>query len=451
MSAMKTKKRLLWGLAGLVGAAALAAGLLWGYEGARTARAEAVNAVRGRLEDEIALEGEVYFAGSEPHYIRGAASMNLYVERVAVQPGSYVKAGDVIYEASLPSYEAELEKVYQLYRAEVSKYAEKSAAGLHFGQSSPHNDYYNAMMAATEEYWDKLYLARAAALAAGQELPDDASAWLSAAAGEAELAGAVREAAAAKQRMDEATATLKSIYDKGVPVPRLGDAYFNYIRELDTLKEGVYRQLAALMDFEHRVQGLKTGRAERDGWIAELNLKEGELYDGGKPAWRLSAEGEQPLLRCEIGGLEREIAPGTRARLAGGEEAFTVTGTEEKEDGRKYLLLAPDGALVTQEGKLAALMEEKQDLLLDYRSERETALLPAAALRLDSQGNYFVWTADRQGSLIPGLSPLRVRRQAVTVLDTSGDTVAVEEDLKDIELLLREDRALREGMRVLIR
>ncbi len=447
--AMKMKKVLIKALLALACAALLltAAFALW--QALDTAQVETVLPVRGRLRDEIPLEGEVYFKESDAYSIPLAAKLNLYVEEVRVRPGSRVQPGDVLFTASVPGYEAELEKLMKAYREAVAKYSEKSAAGLHFGQSSPHNDYYNAMIHATENYWEKLYRARTAALAAGQELPANIADWKAGLSGTRDkaLEEAVREALSAKEAMDGATATLKSIYEEGKPVPRLGDAYFAYIKELDGLKDGVYEQLRVLMDFERKVDALKMTKAEAGGYVTELNVKEGEGYDGSKPAYRLSAAGEKPLIRCETSHLTKELRTGLQAGLPGG-GSLSVVSTEKTPDGKTWAYLEPDEELLKTPEGVERLMEKKQALRLRYEAEETATLLPAGALHLDGDGRYFVWTARKAGGLLPGLSADRAARQEVTVLETSQDMAAVREELTGLQVLYRENKALHEGRRV---
>ena len=75
---------------------------------------------------------------------------------------------------------------------------------------------------------------------------------------------------------------------------------FEYIKDIDGKSEELYRLIDEMTALERQKAALETVRAPRDGWLTEFDLKQGDTYDGSKPAYSLSAPGEQPVMRCDI-------------------------------------------------------------------------------------------------------------------------------------------------------
>ena len=98
----------------LVGLLILSFTILAGMFAARAVRGLSAAEVRavspgwGRLEDTLSAEAEIYFPQSEAFTIPQAGKLNLLVEEVMGVPGSRVKAGDILFTASVPGYEEEL-------------------------------------------------------------------------------------------------------------------------------------------------------------------------------------------------------------------------------------------------------------------------------------------------------------------------------------------------------
>ena len=274
----------------LVGILVLTSTLLAGFLAARAVRSlsaaevRSVSLGRGRLEDALSAEAEVYFPQSEAFTITGAGKLNLLIEEVVAIPGSRIKAGDILFTASVPGYEEELAKLRESYSQQARKYADAVAGSKRFPQTSEHNNYYNAMLRAADIYWDKLLGAKLAATIAGFELPGDIGAWADAAAPD-EVNAAMQEALEAKNGMDEAADLLKRIYtSQDPPAARTPDGTFGLIKAIDEEREKAYELLGQMLALEKQKLALESIKAGRDGWLTELSLKKGDVYNGSKPA-----------------------------------------------------------------------------------------------------------------------------------------------------------------------
>lgn len=481
---MNTKKRALKGLLILTCFLLVCMFFARTVQTITTAKVQKITATRGKLEDQIPVQGEIYFSQSEPYTIGAARKLNLVVDKVLARPGYLIKPGDALFTAMIPGYEEELAKVKDSYEQKVRERAEKVAGSLRIKQTSEHNDYYNAMVKATDLYWEKLFEAKAAALRAGQELPDDIEVWgqgptlpqkddsvgdsgeeteNDSAAEQAEVNApsaeeealvamekAMKEAREAKVAQDEATDLLRRIYTgQGSPTARTGDAVFTYIKEIDKMSEEIHDLLDQMMTLEQQRLELQTIRAQREGWLTEFALKPGDAYDGNKPAYALSTAGELPVLRCDISQVTKSIAKGMKVRLEGSERDLTISDVQLTADGKKYAIVELDEDGVSSLGGLSKLMGENLRASIIYKAQRTTTLLPASALRSSGENAYYVYVIQQNWGGMLGNSSSTVKKQDVTVIETSAKLVAVEDDLSYMEIADREDRALTDGQAVM--
>lgn len=452
---MSMRKKMLVGLLILI--CILTAGLfaLRAVRGLSAAEVRAVSLSRGRLEDTLSAEAEIYFPQSEAFTITGAGKLNLLIEEVMAVPGSRVKAGDILFTASVPGYEEELAKLRDSYSQQARKYADAVAGSKRFPETSEHNNYYNAMLRAADIYWDKLLGVKLAAAAAGFELPGDIGAWADAEAPD-EVNAAMQEALEAKNGMDEAADLLKRIYkSQDPPAARTPDGTFGLIKAIDEEREKAYELLGQMLALEKQKLALESIKAGRDGWLTELSLKKGDVYNGSKPAYSLSAPGTDPVIRCDITELVKvkRIREGMTVRLRGSETDLMISEVQTAGNGKTYALIKLDEAVITSLGGLARLMEKKQAADIQYVSEQTAALLPAGALRSDADKKYFVYVIEEKGAGALDTSPYILKRLDVNVLETSDQLVAVEAvegGLDGLKIAYKENKALRDGQRVIV-
>lgn len=452
---MSMRKKTLYGFLILV--CALTAGLFAAraVRSLSAAEVRAVSLIRGKLEETLSAEAEVYFPQSETFTITQAGSLNLLIEEVLAIPGSRVKAGDILFTASIPGYEEELAKLRDSYSRQARKYADAVAGSKRFPETSEHNNYYNAMLRAADIYWDKLLGAKLAAAAAGFELPGDTGAWVDAAAPD-EVNAAMLEALEAKKGMDEAADLLKRIYtSQNPPAARTPDGTFGLIKAIDEEREKAYELLDQMLALEKQKLTLESIKAGRDGWLTELSLIKGDVYSGSKPAYSLSAPGTDPVIRCDITELVKvkQIREGMTVRLRGSETLLMISEVQTAGNGKTYAIIKLDEAVISSLGGLARLMEKKPAADILYVSERTAALLPAGALRSDADKKYFVYVIEEKEAGALDTSPFILKRLDVNVLETSHLLVAVEAaegDPDGLKIAHKENKALSDGQRVLV-
>ena len=444
---------------------------------AATAKVQIITATRGKLDDTITVPGEIRFSNSEPFTIKGAGTLNLVVDKVMARAGYLIKPGDVLFTGSVPDFEDKLKELRLAYEKKVRERTEAVAGSLRILQTSEQNDYYNAMVKATDEYWDKLFKAKAAAIAAGHELSDDPNEWNLPPAGTADdtqavqagprtqeefgggddepeenMKAAMREALDAMRKKDEASLLFKSFYTGNRrPAPKVSGDVFDYIKKIDGMNEEIHGYLDEMLELEKLKLRLQTIRADREGWLTEFDLKAGDRYDGSKPAYALSAPGELPVLRCDITDISKResISKGMKARVQGAEREMTISGVEEAADGKTYAIIELEESNISALGGLSRLMSEKPSVSILYKSPKTATLLPLTALRDGGDDRYYVYIIDQDRDGILGNSTYRVKKREVTVIETSARLAAVGDDLSELKIADREDRTLSEGQAVM--
>ena len=466
---MNTKRKALKGLLILVCVLLASMYFAQTVQTITTAKVQKVSATRGKLEDRIDVKGEVRFSNSEPFTLDDARSMKLTVNQVLAQRGGLIMSGEPLFTAILPDYESKMEQLRADYKEKVRARAQKVADNIRMMQTSEQNEYHNAMLKATDEYWDKLFKARAAALAAGHELPDDIGQWdipgaedIGNSAPQADgteeteddklantMRAAMREAHEAALARDEATERLKRLY---VDRKTVYEPVFEYIKDIDKKSEELYRLIDDMTALERQKLALEAVRAPREGWLTEFDLKQGDTYDGSKPAYSLSAPGEQPVMRCDITDVPKvkAISKGMKASVEGSERELSVSDVLVMADGKKYALIDLDETTVAELGGLSRLMRQPLNVKIIYKAQRTTTLIPLSALN-EGQGEnaYFVYVISQNyGGLLSG-STMTVEEMKVTLIDKSARMAAIEEDIAHREIADRADRPLSNGQAVM--
>lgn len=412
-----------------------------------TPKVQRISPTKGKLEEKIPLTAQVYFPQTEEIVIEAAADLHLTVEQVKVKAGTQVSKGDVIFTATAPEYESKRKEIQENYDKKVRELAEERAGNVRLATTSTQNEAYNALMDAYEAYYQARYQARLAAQNAGYTLPADETTWAELTDAPVTVRQAAASSAAALAAMEESFQTLKSFYTKG---GRVGDSTFTYIKKLDGIREEIDDYAAQLMELDTLRQSLLTITAPHDGYITEITLKRGDAYEGVKTAYIISAEGSEPVLRANVSQVSKTLKEGAKVSLTDG-TASTITALETGADGTKYVQIALNKDVLKSGGGLANLLKETSiDVTVTYKASKNTTLIPASALRQDSDGSYYVYVVNQNygGGLLDN-SGYVLQKTTVTVLEKTDKMVSIGEELQWSEIADREDRALSDGQAVM--
>ncbi len=413
-----------------------------------TPKIQRITATKGKLEEKISLSAQIYFPETEDVTVKNAKKLGVTIDSVKVRAGYKVEKGDVIYTASASEYETKRKEIQDNYDKKVKELAEHRAGSIRLATTSVHNDTYNAMLDAHEAYYRAQYAARLAAQEAGYALPQDEASW-------AELPDApqaVQEAAAkaveAGAALDAAVLALKRVYITGNG--RVGEATFDFIKKLDQFKADLADLQKQLLELDLLNESLQEITAPHAGYITQVALKQGDSYDGTKPAFTISQENAVPALRADISAVTKTLSKGNKAALESG-ASTQVTEIVQDPDGKKYALLElTEEALRTGGGMSRMIGESAIPVTVTYKAAKNTTLLPASAVRQDNDNSYYVYVVSRNyGVGLLGGSEYTVKKSTVTILEKTDKLVSLGEDLQYTEIADREDRALTDGQAVM--
>lgn len=411
-----------------------------------TPKVQRISASKGKLEEKISLTGAIYFPQTKAYKIKDALKMSITVDEVMVRPGYQVQEGDVLFTAYAPDFESKMAELEQKYTDKVGELSAEYAAHIKQKQQSEHNVIYNALMEDMENYYLQLYRLTAAAALDGYSLPADESTFASITDAPENTQAALDSYLAALAQKEESAQKLRQLYQTGQN--RVGDNTFQYVKKLDEYRSAIYDIQQEMLELEMLNHALSTITAPQDGYITAFDLKEGDIYDGSKTAFSMSAPDAEPALRADITSVSKTIREGSKAELSSGGECKVVS-VENAADGKKYAVLSLSSKAIQSAGGMSRLIADPAiPLTLQYKAAKSATLLPASCVRTDGSETY-VYIVERTYGGILDSSGYTIRKQTVTVLEKTDQIVSVAEDLSYIEIADREDRALTEGQAVM--
>ena len=453
---MKLKRFALKGLMILAVAVALCMFFARTVQTITTPKVQLVTASNGRFEEKMTFQAQVYFPSTQEVTIKEAQKLNVKVKRVYVKPGHYVKKGETIFTAEATSYEEDMKKLREDYDAKSKELIQLDIDNRKLSRESRQNELYDAMLEARDALTQAAYDARFTALEAGVTLSGDVSAWPQQLAlmGEVpeDVRKAVDKAAAAQSAYQAASDTFYQILEN--KKLKVGDATFKYINDRNALLKAMDELTEDMVNLSVTMSALAEVRAEQDGYIVSVEISEGDVYDGVKAAYTMSAEGSQPVLRVAVNNTERTIADDTKAEIAS-ETYGTVKSKVEKTvvaaDGSKYLhILMPEEWLGEDSSAVRRLVSDGGvQVSITYRAKQSTTLLPPSAVRSEGENADYVYLIENSWGGFMSSSSMKVVKTSVTVLERSDKAVSIAEDLSYRQVADREDRALSDGQTVM--
>lgn len=413
-----------------------------------TPKIQRISATKGKLEEKISLSATVYFPETVAVFIPEAKKLGLSISEVKVRAGYQVKAGDVLFTADATEYESKRQEIQDNYDKKVRELAEERASHVRIASSSTQNDRYNQLLAAYDSYYTARYETYRLAKLHDYLLPALESIWGTLTDAPQELADAAQKTVQAKAYLDECEKTLRSIYTTGKD--QVNDTTFDHIKKMDALREDIAEYQQQLLELDTLYETLREIKAPHDGYITEIAVKQGESYDGSKAAYSISAEGAEPVLRADVSNVTKTLAAGNKVTLENG-ATTQLQSTEITPTGQKYALIELNSAVLKAGGGMSRMIAETAiPLTLTYKAAKSTTLLPASAVRQDSDGSYYVYVINRSyGGGILSSNDTVVKKTTVTVLEKTDKMVSLADDLQYTEIADREDRALTDGQAVM--
>jgi len=419
-----------------------------------TPQVSLADAQTGRLDQRIGLTAKLYFPNPEPVYLQEAAQYSVVVMRLYVKPGFPVKEGDLLFTTSMPDYQSKMDDLVKSYDAEVVKLMKLEGENRRSRErKSPQNELYEQTLASQIQLAEARTSARARALSAGIDLPDGIAQWNAAVAGADEaVRDAVARAVAKSAAHDELTERFYKSYDDSKL--RVSGDLFKYIQDREEHYKEMGKIEAQMTQLEAAMLSLHEIRAAREGYVIEVNIQEGDVYDGKKAAYSMNNLEKPPVLRADASGTDRVIEKGTKATVRADRSEWnsTVLDVGIDMEGRRYADLEIREEELRYSGGLYAMVLQRDATYTAYITQRaanSATLIPAGALHSEGAEAYiFVVERNYWRSGITDES-MKIRKMTVTVLDKSDRLVAIAEELWGVQIAYREDRPLTDGATVM--
>ena len=201
--------------------------------------------------------------------------------------------------------------------------------------------------------------------------------------------------------------------------------------------------LREVMELNDRVQAFA---APHDGYIAELCVKEGDVWDGSQPLYAVTAADKLPVLRADVSALERAVTEGMTATLnANSYDAIetTVIAVGTDAEGKAYADVELTDEIIRSRGSVYGMLQEETPLTLTYRSREAATLLPTNAVRGSGEDRY-VYVVEQNTAAFGG-NTLKLHKMSVKVVGEYGGITALQEDLSYYTIAYGEDRAIDDG------
>ncbi len=405
-----------------------------------TPKVRLTTAKRGKLEERIELAFKPAFPEVEPIGMALGDDTSLTITRVNTREGYTVEEGEVVIEAKVANYDTLYKQYQEAYdsASEQLMLLESKNRGIRINQrDQAYADAYFSLRDARREAV-ALELDMDAQL--GREhlertetgYPEGASVALKKLIDDWRAAVRVRDDAQAA--MDKA-----SRYS-------VDDAVWSYIteqREQQQKRDEAEESLRKLVALNDSAQAIT---APHDGYIATLEAKEGENYDGSQPLYSITPEDTLPTLRADISDVSRAVTVGMTVTLNPDsydaiETQVTAIGTDA--EGKKYVDVALSEPLIRARGSVYSMTQEDTVMSLIYRAREATSLLPTSAVRGSGEDRYVFVTEDNTAAF--GGSTLKLHKMNVKVMGEYNGTTSVQEDLSYYNIAYGEDRSVNEG------
>ncbi|MGI6738990.1 MAG: hypothetical protein ACOX54_06345 [Christensenellales bacterium] len=441
-----------------------------------TPKVQKISASRGKLEEKIPFTAQVDFLEGEAITIENAARLGAVAEKVTAKSGYSVKKGDLLLTFKATEYDSKMKSLKEEYMKGVRETTERIAKSIRIRQHSEHNDAYNDMIHTADAYFEKRFDTLTTAVELDYDIDEDIDTWGTPPIDETESKKSTADEEPAptpkpvvypdtekypglKEKMQEtykayleyikAKNFLNAVYRDAAGIKRVGDGTFDYIKERDGLIEKLFKKEDEIIELEKQRTSIMEIRAPRDGFLTKFEIKTGDSYDGIKPLYYISQEGDTPMLKCDITSTKKTIKKGMKVSVEGVKGELSIDEIRVDADSKKYAYIKLSEKHISQLGGLASIMNSQIPLQIIYKADKTTTLIPASAVRTDTDGSTYVFTIERSwGGLLSNASET-VKKMPVKVIEKSDKLVALEDDLSYQDIADNEDRTIKDGQQVM--
>lgn len=440
---MKLKKIATRGLIAVAVLVALCMFFSGTIENITTPKVKLAKASRGKLVEKLELNATLAYPDVEEQRLTLPAGQSLTITRVNVRAGYPVQAGDVVLEASVTGYEAAARQAQDDYDAALDALmeVERKNEGITLRRSEQtYADSYAALREAAREAarkkTDMEVLLRASKLSyADAGYPADA--------GEETIA-AIDAYRAALDAQSAAQEAFNRAARYGVD-----DAVWAYISERQSAQEKLDDCAEKQVALEELNRAAATICAPHDGVIAEINLKQGDPYDGSAALYSITAEGSSPALRSDLTGVDKAITEGMAVSVSIGDQAIDakISGLSYLDSGARCADVPVSDEMTRAAGSMYSLSTSPVKVTILFKSNESSCLLPSSAVRGSGDSRYVYTISERTTTF--GKRKLSLSKMDVNVIAEADGVTSIQEDLSYYTIAYMEDRALRDGSDVM--
>ena len=405
-----------------------------------TPKVRLTSAKRGKLEERMELPCKLAFPDVDKLELSVNEDMPLTIVRVNTREGYTVQAGEVVIEAKVADYEQKRRQLQETYDSAVEQlqtlesknrsvrinHREQAYADAYFGLR-------DARRNAVSLRLDMETLLSKEGLTLPEEgYPEGAS---------DDLVKLIDDWRAATEAQQTAQAAMDAASRYNVD-----ENVWSYIveqREQQQKRDEAEESLRQLVALNDQVQAITAPHA---GYVAEIEVKDGDSYDGSQPLMTITAEDKLPTLRADISDLTRTVTEGMTATLNPDswdaiDTQVVAVGTDL--EGKKYADIQLTEAIIRTRGSVYAMTQEDTPMTLVYRAREATSLVPTSAVRGSGDERYVFVT--EQNTAAFGGGTLKLHKMDVKVLGEYGGTTSVQEDITYYTIAYGEDRAVSDG------
>lgn len=411
-----------------------------------TPKVQLVKAKKGKLEENIEITGKLTFPEVEPVKLDLPEGVTLTIDRVETRVGFEAEEGEPIIMAHVTNYENTLKQAQKTYDQAVEEQMtlEKKSKSIRVSRRDQlYADAYFGLRDARRETATLRMQMDTLLKQEDKTLEDENDGYPKKAGKELKAAiDAWREARTAE-------AKARTAFDAAARYS-VEDSVWSYITESHACQEKIDdagEKLETLIALQEQARGIA---AEHDGYIAEVAVKEGDVYDGTHALYSITPKKAKPVLRADISDLNRTVKKGTTVIMDNGEGDSVEAKVSEQgidDDGKAYVDVEITKAMIRAKGNLYAMSKEDTPLTLYFKAKDNTILLPVSAVR-GSDKNRYVFVAE-QADKSGNTMMMKLRKITVKVLSESSDTASLDGDISGYDVAYMEDRPVDEGTTVM--
>lgn len=441
---MKLRKFALRGLITVAVCVALCMFFSGTIESITTPKVKLVKASRGKLTQNVELSGEVTYPETQDVRMALPAGQTLTILKVNVRPGYPVKAGDAVIEAEITGYDAAMEAAQTAYEGALDammnlkrKYGNITLRQSEQGYAEAYAVLRSEIKAAARAETEMNLALRAEGLSYTEEgYPEGAS---------MDVCIYVDAYRAAQAAMEAAQAEFDIYTRRGID-----ENVWSYITEAQTVQEKLDDCSADIVELEERRQDVAAICAGHDGYIAQMPLQPGMVYDGSTALYSITVPESGPVLRASLADVEQNITEGMKVEFPSakrGDLKTKVLSIGYDETGKKYADIEITEEMISAQGSLFTMSQAPCALNVSFKASQSSCLLPSAAVRGSGEDRY-IYTVSESSS---GFGKIKksVTKMKVSVIAEADGTVSIEEDVSYYNIAYMEDRPLSDGSAVM--